>query len=468
MKKIFTALILSMFLAALAGCAETEKPAKTEAPAASLAQPETTAPPGNESAPADKAGEIRAVEASFPAPVGDDTDPAAFIGGDEHFAWWEDYREKRDESVNRQREMDDFYEDIQEELLEAGPDGNTVCSPLNIYFALSMLAEISDGRTREQILDELEVHDLEELRGRVKALWEANCLDTPVIKSKPANSLWIRDDIGYHGDTLERLAEDYHASSYIGTMGSGEMDRRLQEWTDDHTGGLLKEYTGDLHLRPETVMALVSTLYYKASWTERFQEERTDTAIFHGASGDTEVSMMHRDDMMRYFAAKEFRGVSLGLSDSGAMLFFLPEDGTDVRELADDSDVVRICCGKDWPGENYPIVHLSVPKFRVSKKIDLMDVIKRMDITDALDPEKADFSPLTDEVEKIWLDAAEHAAMVEIDEEGVTGAAYTELAMNGMGAAVEDVDFTLDRPFYFAIASGDGSILFSGIVQEIN
>ena len=64
-------------------------------------------------------------------------------------------------------------------------------------------------------------------------------------------------------------------------------------------------------------------------------------------------------------------------------------------------------------------------------------------------------------------DSAEHAALVKIDEEGVTGAAFTDLAVCGAGLPQEEADFTLDRPFYFAVTSSDGSILFSGIVQTI-
>ena len=62
-----------------------------------------------------------------------------------------------------------------------------------------------------------------------------------------------------------------------------------------------------------------------------------------------------------------------------------------------------------------------------------------------------------------------HAARVAIDEEGVTAAAYT--VMMEAGAAMppdEEIDFTLDRPFVFAITSQDGLPLFIGIVNTPN
>ena len=83
-----------------------------------------------------------------------------------------------------------------------------------------------------------------------------------------------------------------------------------------------------------------------------------------------------------------------------------------------------------------------------------------------LSDKQADFTPLTKEVENIYVSSAEHAAMVKIDEEGVTGAAYTALMMESAGIIQNQVDFIIDRPFVFAAAAPDGSILFTGVIQN--
>ena len=88
--------------------------------------------------------------------------------------------------------------------------------------------------------------------------------------------------------------------------------------------------------------------------------------------------------------------------------------------------------------------------------------------TYAADPNCADFSPLASAYKNIWLNRAEHTATVEINEEGVTGAAYTADAVCGAIPPEEEFDFVLDRPFCFAIVSSDRSILFSGVVQTID
>jgi len=410
---------------------------------------------------------IKSVEAVIPSPISEGTDVNKFANGDVHSEWREDYTEKVHKSQNVQAGMEQYYELIQKELLSDATDHNAVCSPLNIYIALSMLAEVTDGNTRKQILDVLNVKDMDVLNKRIKAIWDANYVDTPALKSMLANSIWLRSGIGYNEDTLKRLSTEYHASSYSGEMGSKSMNLKLQKWTDEHTGGLLKEYTKELELKPESVLALISTVYYKASWDKEFPKEQTNDGIFHGVSGDQSVPMMNNDVMTNLYQTEHFQAVGLSLVDSGTMYFFLPKEGYKAQDIAADPQMIKICMEPVSVESNSALVHLTVPKFNDSAKTDLLECLKDIGITDVLSDKQADFTPLTKEIENIYLSSAEHAAMVKIDEEGVIGAAYTVLMMEAAGIIQDQVDFIVDRPFVYAVAAPDGSILFTGVIQNI-
>ena len=410
---------------------------------------------------------IKSVEAVIPSPISKGTDVNKFENGDAHSEWWEDYVEKVHNSQTVQEGMGQYYEQIQKELLSDASDHNAVCSPLNIYIALSMLAEVTDGNTRKQILDVLNVKDMDVLNKRIEAIWDANYVDTPALKSILANSIWLRNDIGYNEDTLKRLSVEYHASSYSGEMGSESMNQKLQKWTDEHTGELLTEYTKELKLKQESVLALISTVYYKASWDKDFPKEQTNKEIFHGASGDQSVPMMHNDVMTDLYQTEHFQAVGLSLVDSGTMYFFLPKEGYKAQDIATDPQMIKICMEPVSMESNSALVHLTVPKFNDSAKTDLLECLKDIGITDVLSDKQADFTPLTKEIENIYLSSAEHAAMVKIDEEGVIGAAYTVLMMEAAGIIQDQVDFIIDRPFVYAVAAPDGSILFTGVIQNI-
>ena len=411
---------------------------------------------------------VTAVRANYPKSAVKKMSPQKFMDGSAYWTWLVDYEKKTSVSSELQAGMDGYYAAIMKQLLPS-EDENTVCSPLNTYIAVAMLAEITGGNTRQQILDVLDVPDVDTLRKNVHALWEGNYAETPVLTSLLANSIWLNKDVPYKDETLNTLAEQYYASSFCGRPGSEAMDKALQTWTDKNTGGLLNEYTKDMQLDPGTVLALVSTIYYKAMWVNDFSLNATKQKTFHGTKGDTIVDMMYQSDDMGVCRTDAFTAVGLSLNDSGYMYFYLPNEGTDVNALSSDPDVFRVL-QRDGEGWFWPIVHMSVPRFHISEKTDLLETMRALGVTDALDPHVSDFTSLTEGADQIIVSAAEHTAMVEIDEQGVKGAAYTEVDIYPTAAAEEEeeeIDFVLDRPFMFVITGADGSILFSGVVRNI-
>ena len=413
---------------------------------------------------------VTAVLAAYPAPIAQSLSAEAFVKSDESRDWWRAYRKTASETSDLQTGMEAYTAALMSRLL-VSEEENRVCSPLSTYIAFAMLAEATEGNTRRQILDALEAADLDTLRENVNALWKSNYADTPILKSLLANSIWLNSDVEYNEDTLNRLAEEYHVSSFSGVPGSTEMDEALRTWTDANTGGLLRDYTEKMFLHPDTVLEILSTVYFKAMWQKDFREADTAQGTFHGAAGDTTVEMMHRRDVLGVYRTERFTALGLALNYNGSLYFLLPNEGTDVNALASDPEVFKAVRAEVTDENRSSIkVNLTIPKFRVSGKTDLLETVGALGMTDVLDPALADFSPLTADLDELYLNKAEHAAMLEIDEHGVTGAAYTELGVV-YGAEMppeEELDFAVDRPFLFILTARDGSILFAGIVRNID
>ena len=149
------------------------------------------------------------------------------------------------------------------------------------------------------------------------------------------------------------------------------------------------------------------------------------------------------------------------------MWFLLPDEGiTPEKLLSEDATLDFLLSGGESAESDRYIVNLSIPKFDISSDKRLLEDLKAVGISDVFNVEKADFSPMTDDGE-VALTEAEHAARVAIDEEGVAAAAYTVMQVCGAAAPPDKkVDFTLDRPFVFAITGEDGLPLFVGVVHE--
>ena len=254
------------------------------------------------------------------------------------------------------------------------------------------------------------------------------------------------------------------ASVYQGDLDSEEMQQALKDWLNEQTGGLLKDTIQNIELSPESLLALCSTIYYKARWSEEFNKNLTTDEIFHGAAGDVTCRMMHQSTTETYYFGSRFSSISRPLDHSGHMTLILPDEGTTPEELlADEEALTYMITGE---AENrFLIVNQSVPQFDVTSNMQLKDSLNQLGVTDVFTAD-ADFSPVTEEA--LFLDKVQHAARVTIDEEGVEAAAFTMEVLAGAAAPPEEeVDFVLDRPFIFLIRGEDGQILFAGIVNQI-
>ncbi len=383
--------------------------------------------------------------------------------------WSKDLRERRSIEVKGLDRLDGFLAGTSAQFLGNNSGENRIFSPLNVYMALAMLTELTDGETRSQILSLLGTDSVEELREQASALWNKNYRNDGASTCILASSLWLNQDVRFVQKTLDSLAEHYFASAYQGEMGSPELDEALRDWLNEQTGGLLKEQAAGLHLDPLTVLALATTIYFKARWSNEFNKNATSPDVFHSTNGEEQTDFMHLTHGGNYFWGERFSAVGQGLQSDGVMWFLLPDEGVTPEALLEDSEAMAFLLGSkyDWENQKHLLINLAVPKFDVSSDISLIEGLQALGVTDVFDTQRSDFSPMTQGTEEICVSQAQHAARVKIDEEGVEAAAYTVMAATGAAMPPkEEVDFILDRPFLFTVTGGDGLPLFIGIVNQ--
>ena len=359
--------------------------------------------------------------------------------------------------------------------LAAANDENCIWSPVNVSLALAMLAETTDGASRQQILDVLDTASAQDLRRKMALLWPALSYDRSNPDEDwdggtclPANSIWLRQGASYSRELLQTLAEAYHASSYAGEMGSEAFDQMLQDWLNTQTKDLLSDSVDRVSLKPETVIALVSTIYYHANWADPFNEEETVSDTFYTAAGESTADYMTSRFWGDYYRGEHYGAVCLDLADENCFWLLLPDEGYDVQDILSDSDYLQLVKG-ETEGE-WADISLKVPRYDMTSDTDLHDMLKALGITDVFEPEKADFTPLSYDDGPLYLSGAEHAARIAVDEHGVTAAAYTMLGVEAAGLIEKpelQIDFTCDRPFVFAVMNRSLDLaMFEGIVNQ--
>lgn len=390
---------------------------------------------------------------------------------DAYKAWLADQKAQYDQPRGYADSLTDFFRKSIPQFLNTSE--NSTYSPLNVYMALAMLAETTEGNSRQQILDLLGLDSIEALRQQVSHIWNAHYCNDGVTTLLLGNSVWLSDHFDFHQACMDTLANTYYASAFHGTMGSDSFNRQLQQWLNSQTGGLLADSIDNMKMDADTVFALASTVYFSAGWGGKFSKEETKEMAFHCGDKDLMTPFMCDTFTGDYYYGDNFGAVRLSLSGNNDMWLILPDKGHSVAEILENDEYLQMVqAPSNWKKQKKNIkITLELPKFDVSSNLELSDGLKNLGITDVFDENVSDFSALIehDDLYDLYVGRVDHAARVRIDEDGCIGAAYTVILTYEGGAAppnLKKITFTLDRPFLFLVTSRDQLPLFAGVVAE--
>ena len=352
-------------------------------------------------------------------------------------------------------------------FIEGREGENAVYSPINIFFALSMLAECTGGETQAQILNVLGFKDTESLRKICAALWEENYFDAGPYTELLGASLWMNGSADLNMDTIAALAMYYYAEGYKGDPLDGGFNAAFKKWLDDKTGGLLKDQIDQLDdFDPNMLMTIATTIYFKGAWMSSFSPEANKEDVFHTPGGDITTTFMNKLSGMAFYSGDGFRSVSLPFSGAGEMCVILPDEGTTPEALIKSGAVMDLLLSGEYSSGSTQ-VRLSIPKFDVSSDLDLIPAAEDLGIKDAFNESVSDFSPLT-KMNGVYVSRIKHDARVKIDEEGCEAAAFTVISIDTRAMMPEDIiEIKIDRPFVFASPGADGLPMFIGVVNVI-
>ena len=491
LKKITALLFASLMLASLTACSadpnmkvtvmtpgaeNEEKPSGEEEPHGLLISPgparDTEDAETGESEPAD----VLLVSAQYPEMVQNVSsedyikpngtfDDAAYE--EDRAAWSEYWSMQFEKGTGLSEKLAAFNEKLGDFLAGAGTE-NRVFSPVSMYMALAILAEAAEGETREEILSLLGAENIEDARDTASRLFLSTYVDNGEYLADNAASLWLKQGLSVDEDVLQKIAESYFASVYQGDPEDPAYLKALQDWLNEKTGGMLKDAVENVKMDPEMVLSIATTVYFRGKWQYPFSAEENETLTFHGAAGDTEAEFMTKETDDLYSFYDHFGAVKLSFSGGAGMWLILPDEGYTPEEIAKEADFLKCISGEyDESHEKYCIINMKVPKFDVSSDLDMCDTLKGLGIEKAFLQDGADFTGLIREEIPVWLSEVKHAARCTIDEEGCTATAFTLEMLCGAAMPDGTVDFTLDRPFLFAITNSFGSVLFTGIVNQV-
>ncbi len=338
-------------------------------------------------------------------------------------------------------------------------DKNTLISPLSVLCALAMTANGAGGETLEQMENVLGVS--KDYLNLYLYTYINSLPQGHKYKLNMANSIWFNEDQRFEVNSafLQTNADYYGADVYKAPFDKQTL-KDINNWVKQETDGMIPKILNDIP--NEAIMYLVNTLAFEAEWTQFYEKDQVRDGKFTKEDGtEQKVKLMYSTEG-RYLENDSSKGfIKYYKGGEYAFVALLPNENISV------SDYINTLDGKAVSelleaAESRP-VETAIPKFETEQEVQMAEVLRAMGMTDAFNPDAADFSGLgTSEQGNIFIDRVIHKAFIKVGEKGTKAGAATVIEMlDKSSASPDEMKYVyLDRPFVYMLVDCKNNVPF--------
>ncbi len=374
------------------------------------------------------------------------------------------------------RETDELFVENQMrlavELFEAinnqAENKNVLISPLSIQLALTMAANGAEGETKAQ---------LEALLGGEIAIEELNEYLYTYVNNLPndkgyllnvANSIWFRDTerFAVKDEFLATNKGYYDAEAYKGPFDNTTLSD-INNWVSNKTDGMIDQIVECIE--ENDIMFIINALLLDAEWSEKYSEYSVGNGKFTTEDGVEQDAEMMYSMEGRYIETENATGFEKSYKyDKYSFVALLPKEGVSVRELMSGLDASALLSTLE--NISYESVYTVLPKFEVDYRLEMMDVLMGLGVTDMFEDDLADFSALGEYQNKnIVVGDVIHKTAISVCENGTKAAAVTSVQLDAGSSPIEPKKVILNRPFVYMIIDNETNLpIFMGALTSIN
>ncbi len=329
---------------------------------------------------------------------------------------------------------------------------NVVISPLSILLLLSMAADSTAGRTREEILSFLGHPEANLLIAKLQEMFKY------VQSLSVANAVFVRNEIAptIRNNYKEKQLPVYNARLFS----SDDPIREINSWVYLHTHGIIQDAVPD-SIR-NMLMCLISADAFESAWESPYRSTTVRDGEFRNANeSKSTVKMLYGTEQF-FIESNDFTGFIKSYEDHNiSFMALLPkkEGQAAMAEALERINYAELC-----RSAFHAIVHTQMPEFRFEFEKELTELCRSFGIKD-LFSKRADFSPVSSSM--LIVNSILHKARIDVSQKGTQAAAFTTVHLMG-GRPPKETEVTLDRPFVFAIMNNETGIpVFTGVVNDL-
>ena len=336
---------------------------------------------------------------------------------------------------------------------------NTLISPLSVLCALAMTANGAEDETLQQMEDVLGM-TTEEMNLYIYSYMQ-NLPQNEKYKLSLANSIWFTDHERFtvNHDFLQTTADYYGADIYKAPFNE-QTCKDINNWVKEKTDGMIPSALDKIPA--DALMYLINALAFDAEWADIYEKYQVKDGEFTKEDGTKQKCELMYSTESNYFEDAKATGfLKYYKSGKYAFVAMLPKDGVSVSEYI--ASLSGESLNEMLSNPEHTTVYTSIPKFETSYSVEMTEILKSMGMTEAFDPNNADFAGLGSSTGgNISISRVIHKTFISVEEKGTKAAAVT-IVEPGDGAAMEPEqpkEVYLDRPFVYMLIDCENNIPF--------
>ena len=346
-------------------------------------------------------------------------------------------------------------------------DGSFIMSPISVSYMLGMLNAGAKGLTQRQITDVLGLDgSAQDINKYFKKMMDAAPNVDTTVTIKIANCININSGRGYRliPKYKENMQKYYNAQIDAFDFTNGSNVDIINNWCNIHTDGMIPQILDELD--GLAAMYLLNAVYFKASWTEKFDPNKTRNRRFTKQDGTLlEHKMMQLSIKAAYGSNDLCKMLCLPYGNgSYSMNVLLPHEGKTVGNIIQSLSAQQL----EQQRKHEMTIHkvdIQMPRFTTESETYLEQVLSSMGMPLAFKYHAAEFTNMIKD-EELWVTMMMQKAKIEVNEKGTKAAAVTTSKMytrSVMGSGPKSVEFHATRPFvYYIVDNSTGTIYFMG------
>uniref|UniRef100_A0A7N8YJJ6 Thyroxine-binding globulin n=1 Tax=Mastacembelus armatus TaxID=205130 RepID=A0A7N8YJJ6_9TELE len=342
---------------------------------------------------------------------------------------------------------------------------NIFYSPASISVALAALSVGARGETHQQLFSGLGFNSSLLTQADVNQAFHALLSrdNRTAEDASEGTAVFVDNRFKPQPEFLETLKQSYLAEGFnVDFTKTTDSANTINSYVSEKTSGKIDKLVENLD--PNTVMYLISYIYYKGKWATPFDPKSTrEDEFMVDENTKVPVQMMYREDSfdVYYDQAINTSVLHLPFSSSHSMLLMLPDNMATLENAICPAHITKWL--KWMKNRKYEVY---VPKLSIKTSYKLNDILTEMGMADMFS-DRANLTGIS-EAGKLAVSEVVHQATLDVDEAGATAAGATGIGITLMSLQHIPV-LKFCHPFMMAIIDRNTeNMLFLGKITNPN